>query len=111
MITSHQWFMRVFVGSRVRRNGRASIRCVVRWAIISGTGRQRTIGSASNRNCTSHFRVSKPPVLPAALPEFNTTTSRVIVCGARAKSLLLLVMATQGQLNNSGDEEEETRDI
>lgn len=94
--------MRVIGGSG-RGNSRASIASVMRW-----TDGMVLLGSQT----TSSGKFSVPSSLwsTSTLPEFALSTSRSVVVGRRwAEALLTLVVTAKEELDQSSDQEEETR--
>ena len=92
MISAVKWHVRISVCCTVRRNSRASVTGLMRWA------RMMLVGHESARSGTTNgtkFCIANTSVLSAALPQFMVAAARgVVVRRTRAVALLFLVVTT-----------------
>lgn len=84
---------------------------VVRRTIIVSTRGKRGTSSTGDRDSASHLSIARSVVLAAATTtkELGAATLGVAVGRRRAVTLFFLVLATKAELDESGDEEEKTR--
>lgn len=84
-------------------DSRSSVGGIVRGANVVSSNT-----SSSSGNGASDFGIAKGLVPAAALPELHSASASIVVAGSGAEALLFLVMAAQGELNEGGDEEEDS---
>lgn len=110
VVTTDQWFV-VVIRRRSTSSGGASEGSIVTWA--NGVMVTRTTIASDNWNITTvHFRIpvaSNTALLASALPELGlgSSTSSVAIGGAGTIFLLLVVVLSEGDLDDCRDDEEE----
>jgi hypothetical protein len=98
-----------FVTSVGSSNGRAGVGSVVRSAVVVSSSRRSKTTSCWD---SADFRVavtSSTVSLAVALPELDAGALGVTIRGAGTERLLLLVVATEEDLEECRKEEEDTR--
>ena len=77
--------------------------------VVSTRSKRSVVGSRSSGGWdSSNLGVTELALAVLALPELTARASCVIVGGARAKALLLLVVTAKEHLHRDGEEEEES---
>lgn len=111
--TSHRLVVSVVVegptsSSAVRgSNGRASHVCVVAWAVITSTRSESSVTSGRGGRDSSDFGITELGVALLTLPKLVASATSVVVSGAGAEALLLLVVTAHEELHRDGQKEEE----
>lgn len=99
---------RTIGGSSVRRGDSGSGHVgVVTWAVVVSTRSKSSVARGGGGN-SGNFRITKLVVVLLALPELGTRAASVVVGRSRPVALLLLVVASEKDLDRDGDEEKKS---
>ena len=109
VITTTKWFGVVMMNAWCCDSG-TSVGCVLAVAVVVGCSRcsQAASSSGSGRRNDTNFRIAETLGTAVTLPELNTGTLGIVIPWAWAKTLFLLVLATEANLDNGGEEEEDS---
>lgn len=91
-----------------RSDGGASHMSVVAGTVVMGTRGKGGMASCRGNGDSSDFRVAQLVVALLTLPEFVTRALGVAVGRAGSKTLLLLVVTAEQNLDRNGEKEEES---
>jgi hypothetical protein len=109
VVSTGQRLVRVIVRGRSRCDSGSGVGGVVRRTVVARSrGKRATSSGTSDGDGTSHLSIASGTVLAAAAKELDTGTLGVAVGGRRAVALLLLVNASEAELDESGHKEQKT---